>query len=162
LYYRLNVFHIHIPPLRDRREDIPILADHFLHQASAQLNKAVKGISPAAMEILEEYNWPGNVRHLRHAIERAMILCEGDTLGIQDLDTRIRQASTSTAASPPLVSYDRAMANFERSLIQSALIQAKGNRSKAARLLNMNRATLNYRIKQLGLSSEIENIQLEI
>ncbi|NLE29946.1 MAG: sigma-54-dependent Fis family transcriptional regulator [Phycisphaerae bacterium] len=150
LFYRLNVFHIHIPPLRQRREDIPILADFFLKQTASQYGKDIKGISPGAMEILEEYAWPGNVRQLRHAIERATILCESDALGIGDFDPRIRSSTIVTDGFNSL-RYDQAMMHFERNLIQSALAQCQGNRSQAANLLHMNRTTLSYRIRQLGI-----------
>jgi DNA-binding NtrC family response regulator len=152
LFYRLNVFHIHIPPLRQRREDIPILADFFLKQTASQYGKTIRVITPAAMEILEEYTWPGNVRQLRHAMERATILCESDTLDINDLDPKIR-CSTLPADSQDILSYDQAMEHFERNLIQSALARTGGNRSQAANLLHMKRTTLNYRILQLGLEA---------
>jgi len=151
LYYRLNVFHIHLPSLRERREDIPVLADYFLHQASEAFGKPVRGISPAVMDLLEEYSWPGNVRQLRNALERAVILCEKEVLGLEDLDPKIRHLSGAVGAVGDPIRYQEAMDDFERRLIQSALTRARGNRSLAARQLSIKRTTLNYRIKSLNI-----------
>jgi two-component system, NtrC family, response regulator len=154
LFYRLNVFHIHIPPLRDRREDIPILSDYFLQEAVRQFGKNVKGISPAAMELLEGFPWPGNVRQLRNAIERAVIISEEENLIPVDLDPHIRDASARSGLLSGQSGYEEAMRHYERGLIQSALAQADGNRSRAAELLKINRTTLNYRIQRLSIEND--------
>ncbi len=154
LFYRLNVFHIDIPPLRSRREDIPMLAEFFLRQILPQYAKNIKGINPAAMDLLEDYHWPGNVRQLRNAIERALISCETEYLVPADFDGQIRNRNLLTESFSDLTSYEQAMDQFERRLLHFALLRAKGNRSQAAKLLKMNRTTLNYRIKQLGLENE--------
>ncbi len=151
LFYRLNVFSITLPPLRRRREDIPILADFFLHEAGRQFEKEVKGISPAAMEVLEEYPWPGNVRQLRNTIERAVIISEGPMIGIEDLDHRIRNPKDEADAGSEAEGYEKAMEKFGRTLIRKALAQANGNRAEAARRLRMQRTTLVTRMKQLGM-----------
>lgn len=151
LFYRLNVFHIHIPPLRQRQEDIPILTDFFLRESARQFGKPVKGISPSVMELFEEYSWPGNVRQLRNVLERAVILCEGEMIGVGDVDSQVRSQTKINNTLPDNIGFDKAMQQFERSLILSALAQAKGNRSQAARILGIKRTTLNYRIKQLDI-----------
>ncbi|HEX7008942.1 MAG TPA: sigma-54 dependent transcriptional regulator [Phycisphaeraceae bacterium] len=153
LLYRLNVFHIHLPPLRDRREDIPILAHHFLAQLTAAYAKPITGFDPAAMEQLERHPWPGNVRQLRNTIERAVILCEGPHIQPRDL-----AAVTAEADDPDLAAdaddYHAQMRRFETRLLRQALARCEGNLSRTARLLRMKRTTLHYRVKQLGLSTD--------
>jgi two-component system, NtrC family, response regulator AtoC len=151
LFYRLNVFSIAIPPLRRRPEDIPILADFFLHEAARQFEKKLKGISPTAMEVLEEYSWPGNVRQLRNTIERAVIVSEGPLLEIGDLDYRIRNPKGPTEYISHSDSYEKAMERFEKDLLRKTLTRAKGKCTAAAHMLKMNRTTLIYRMKQLGI-----------
>jgi DNA-binding NtrC family response regulator len=151
LFYRLNVFHIHIPPLRERKEDVPVLADFFLRQTARQYGKAIKGITPSALDMLENFNWPGNVRQLRNAIERAIISCEGEYLNVGDFDSHIRSRSLVSEDISSHRDYEQAMKQFECRLLRSALARAKGNTSEAARILDMKRTTLNYRVKQLGL-----------
>lgn len=146
-YYRLNLFHIHLPPLRERRDEIPVLAHHFLRLSAGQYGKRVTGIEPAAMSLLEAYHWPGNVRQLRNAIERAVILCDGERLSMADLDEQVR--ANMAAPTSALGDYQQAMRQFERGLLRAAIGHAGGNLSKAARSLHMKRTTLSYRIKQL-------------
>jgi len=156
LYYRLNVFHIDVPPLRQRPEDTPVLAQHFLRAAASQFGKAVVGFEPAAMQRLEAHHWPGNVRQLRNVIERAVILCEGRRITPADLAPELRgEASdtgepTNTPHADP-VDYHNAMRRYETHLLRGALERADGNVSAAARALGMKRTTLSYRLRQLGL-----------
>jgi len=149
-YYRLTTFHIDLPPLRDRRSDIPSLVHHFMHLASQQYDKPVQSIEPAAMSILESYDWPGNVRQLRNAIERAVIVCETDRLHVGDLDNTIR-TSAILGHTDGDADYQQAMRTFETRLLRQTLQRTNKNLSEAARQLNMKRTTLSYRIKQLGL-----------
>lgn len=156
LWYRLSVFHIHLPPLRDRIEDIPSLALHFLNKACAAFGKfTIKGIEPAAIARLESYQWPGNVRQLRNVMERAAIVCESDRISAGDLElsekTSPRQASSMSL--PPDMSYDKAMERFERKLITQTLERAKGNISKAAEILDIKRTTLHYRMRKLEIEA---------
>ena len=153
LYYRLNVFNIHLPPLRERREDIPLLADVFLHQAAREYAKPVRGITPGALALLETAHWPGNVRQLRHAIERAVIVSEGESIDTGDLDARVRGVARDGGPDIPCSDYEQATQEFERRLIGSVLQRAGGNRSEAARMLRIKRGRLNYRIRHLGLDS---------
>lgn len=149
LFYRLNVFHIAIPPLRDRREDIPILSNFFLQEAARQFGKPVTGISNEAMEVLERFAWPGNVRQLRNAIERAVIICDGQTLTAADLDPGLTITPANEGLRYPHAGYEQAMREFEWNLIRTALDRAGGNHARAARDLKMNRTTFNYRLHVL-------------
>lgn len=139
LYYRLKVTELHMPSLRDRREDIPLLATHFLDQFAARHGKAGKRLSPEAATALRGYRWPGNVRELQHALEQAFVTCRQDTITTTHLPREIREAARQT---PSSVASDSAR-------IQSALHQAGGNKAKAARLLGMGRATLYRKMAEL-------------
>lgn len=153
LYYRLNVFHVHVPPLRQRQQDTPVLAHHFLRQAAEMCGKEVISFEPAAMDLLERYPWPGNVRQLRNAVERAVILCEGRQIRPGDLAQPLRSEGIIDPQVAEL-DYHRAMQTFETRLLRKAMAQARGNLSAAARMLSMKRTTLHYRLRQLGLSRE--------
>jgi len=154
LFYRLNLFHIHLPPLRRRKGEIPVLVYHFLRQSAAQYHKKIDGIEPAAMSLLEASDWPGNVRQLRNTIERAVIVCDGQRVGIADLgDPSPARGDAPGHAPAGNQSHQQAMSQFERQIIRQAMERAAGNLSQAARLLNMKRTTLSYRIRQLGLRS---------
>lgn len=150
LFYRLNMFNIHIPPLRDRREDIPVLTNFFLRKASQEYGKEVTGITPEALRWLESEPWPGNVRQLRNAVERAVILSDEPLLNQRNFD-----ADPQSVSLPPgrreIRDYTTAMAEFERKVIAEALTASKGNTSEAARRLSIKRPRLCYRIKMLGL-----------
>ena len=148
LYYRLNVFGIHIPPLRMRREDIRTLADAFLKELGGTMGRRITGISPDAYDRLLSYSWPGNVRQLRNAIERAVLFCDGDAITCDHLPPEVVRARTL-----PQPTADRALRitstpywegvnsePVERSLVEKALADAMGNKIKAARLLGMTRA----------------------
>ena len=149
LYYRLNVFHVHLPPLRQRSEDIPALAEHFFAQISREYGKPIRGISPRAMSLLEESPWPGNVRQLRNAVERAVILCEGPELQERDFAASILAAEPVTASAPR--DYRGQMEQFEAGLLRTALDRSGGSVSAAARSLMMRRTTLHGRLRRLGL-----------
>lgn len=147
LFYRLNVFHLRVPPLRERPEDIAVLAQHFLQETVQRFEREISGFEPAAMQWLEQQPWPGNVRQLRNLVERAVILCEGDRLRLNDL------ATDSDGLSRPIAGagYDQAMHSFEAGLLRQALDEAAGNVSAAARQLDMKRTTLTSRLQRLGL-----------
>ncbi len=144
LLYRIRVSRIQLPPLRDRKEDIPLLVASFLTEGRASMGKVIHRASPAAMAALMEYHWPGNVRELKSTIECAMIHCKGDTLEATDLPPELRQGP---ADSPSEV----VLHGDERSRFVAALGQARGNRTKAARLLGMSRATFYRRLSELDL-----------
>lgn len=146
LYYRLNVFCIHIPPLRERREDIPLLVNYFLQQFSAGMNKAVEGVASEAMDALCRYDWPGNVRELQNAIERAVLVAQNRVLRLSDFPM-LKAPSRS-------VWRDSSLAAVEREHIQAVLDQTGWNISRSARLLGIDRVTLYNKIKKHGLRKE--------
>ena len=148
LLYRIRVARIQLPPLRDRRDDIPLLASAFLGQVRATMGKGVDQISPEALRLLLSYAWPGNVRELKNAIEFAAIGCKGQRITATDLPPEITRSQSHTPLStymPPTTNHD------ERAQLLRALNQASGNRSEAAKLLGMSRATLYRRLANYGI-----------
>ncbi len=161
LYYRLNVIPIHLPPLRERKGDIPLLVDHFLKQRSNFLNKKVTKISNEAIDALLSYDWPGNVRELENVIERAIILTKGETITLNELPEYFLPHPPSPTTTSPFVissspleegkSFKEALQGAEAQIIQKVLTQTKGNRKKAAQILGVNRTTLYNKMKKYGL-----------
>ncbi|MDT8317132.1 MAG: sigma-54 dependent transcriptional regulator [bacterium] len=153
LYYRLNVFSIKLPPLRDRMEDTPFLVDHFIKKINGKLGRSVRGIEPAALEAIMGYPWPGNVRELENAIERAMVMTESDRLNMGDLSVEIREAGEgiTPAFEADSFSIKKNGRMLEKSLITKALEETGGNRTKAAKLLEISHRALIYKIKDYGL-----------
>jgi Nif-specific regulatory protein len=149
LYYRLNVFPIFIPPLRERRADILPLADHFAEKYAREHGKTIKRISTSAIDQLACYHWPGNVRELENTIERAVLIADGEVIHGHHLPPTLQTAeATGTAISTSLGS---AVARFERSLLEDALKTTRGNCAKAARLLNTTERVVNYKVKKYGI-----------
>ncbi|HYP08777.1 MAG TPA: sigma-54 dependent transcriptional regulator [Bryobacteraceae bacterium] len=148
LYYRLNVLPLNIPPLRQRKADIPYLADHFASKIGKDMGRAC-AISDSAMEKLMNYDWPGNVRELENAIERSIVLCGGDVLRAEDirLDENRNRPAHTTNFLPEGMNLDQ----YEQSIIREALKRAGGNKSQAARLLGITRNALRYRLSQMGI-----------
>lgn len=157
LYYRLNVFQIHLPPLRERRGDISLLARHFLDRLRPAYGKPEVRCSPAAMETLERYQWPGNVRELRNVIERALILCNEQEVRPADLGLNPSLAFASGAGSDesdaPMPPLKEALTALESRLIRQALERSDHNLTAAAALLGIKRPTLHYRMRHLGLEA---------
>ncbi len=149
LYYRLNVFAIFIPPLRERKPDLLLLADHFLEKASLAHGKHIKRISTPAIDLLMAYHWPGNVRELENAIERAVVVCDGQVVHAHHLPPTLQSAAGSGTAMS--LSLKDALDAYEKDLIQDALKTTRGNRAKAARLLNTTGRIMNYKVRQLGI-----------
>jgi DNA-binding NtrC family response regulator len=152
LFYRLNVIAIHLPPLRQRRDDVPLLADHFLHRSAEQRNEAPKRISPAALEILQSYQWPGNVRELENALERAVILTNGDVIDVDALPVRVTERK-----SEPLIA-ERAPTNptleaIERAYILWVLQSENGNKTRAADILGIDPSTLYRKLARYGVEA---------
>jgi two-component system response regulator AtoC len=149
LYYRINVLNIHVPPLRDRREDITLLIDHFIERNNKRLGTSIQAISLDARRLLMEYAWPGNVRELENTIERAMVLAEGDNLTDQDLPERVHQARDPIRLqlNSGELSIKKTSRVIEEVLIRRALQQTKGNRTRAAQLLEISHRALLYKIK---------------
>jgi two-component system response regulator AtoC len=154
LFYRLNVLPIHCPSLRERREDIPLLIDHFLAKNNARLGTNIRGLDTEARRLLYEYAWPGNVRELENTIERAMVLTEGDTITAADLPERVREARDPVQmqlASGEL-SVKKTMRIIEEILIRRALQKTKGNRTRAAEILEISHRALLYKIKDYQIT----------
>ena len=151
LFYRLNVITVRIPPLRSRREDISALAETFLKYYAQKNKKEIKGFSRETMDVLWRHPYPGNVRELENAIERAVVMARGDVLGINDLPEVMRgvlkkEQRTATVGSLP----DRLEA-IEQEAIEDAMKKANGIQSQAARLLGINERNLRYKLKKYGL-----------
>lgn len=163
LYYRLNIVTIEMPPLRQRREDIPIIVQHYLRRYADKYGAGRKTISPEALDMLKEYSWPGNVRELKNLIEKLIILSKAETIDVDDLTTalpicRQKQASVGTEAAvqgPGIGIPGRGLSlkAMEVEYIKAALRLAEGNQRKAARLLDISRDTLRYRLKKLKIDS---------
>jgi two-component system response regulator AtoC len=150
LFYRLNVVPIHLPPLRNRKEDIPLLVDHFITKNNIKLKTNIKGIDPEAMKILIQYNWPGNIRELENIIERAMVLAEEEILKPNDFPAELlttKDYIQMTLSSDEL-SIKRTSRFIERVLIERALNKTKGNKILAAKLLEISHRALLYKIKE--------------
>ena len=149
LYYRLNVFSIFVPPLRDRKPDVMLLADHFLIKYARRHNKRIKRIATPAIDMLMSYHWPGNVRELENIVERAVLTCDGQVIHGHDLPPTLQtaEASGTTVQS----SLSDAIEQYEKDLIVDALKSARGNRAKAARLLGTTERIIGYKIRKYAI-----------
>lgn len=151
LYYRINVFNIDLPPLRERKEDIPLLAASFLSAHSG-----AGTVSSKAMACLQSYDWPGNVRELQNVIERAAVLSQGVTIDVEYLPAEMTQRTSRMASSvscsiPASLEINPALDSLEETMIRAALVQTGGNKSKAARVLDISERSLWYKLKKYGL-----------
>jgi two-component system, NtrC family, response regulator AtoC len=173
LYYRLAVVTLSIPALKDRPEGLPLLVRHFLKRHGERLGITVEGVDPLALKALAAYPWPGNVRELENVLERALVLAEGDRLGVEDLPANVvgevggglegegssftRLSAESTPGEEPAeedLSVKRRAAALERDLIRKALHRTDGNRTRAAELLELSDRALRYKIRDYGLEEE--------
>jgi len=153
LYYRLNVVPINIPPLRERKQDVPVLYSHFLERSNAVNNANVQGFSDETMEVLLEYDYPGNVRELQNLVERLVVLKKSGLVNIEDLPEKFYTPHRKEQASLDLArGYDTLVSEFEQDLILKALNETNGVKSKAAQVLSMNRTTLIEKMKRLGIA----------
>jgi two-component system nitrogen regulation response regulator GlnG len=177
LYYRLNVVRVHLPPLRERRDDVPVLVDYFLQRLRKSGKGRIRGIAIEALRVLEAHAWPGNVRELENVVQRAAILAKGDNILRSDLPAELLQPAAPTPAAPAItaptapapeadparVLFDRARRDpalkiipwVERELIRHALVETNGNQVQAAKLLGITRATLRKRIDKFGIKKEL-------
>jgi two-component system nitrogen regulation response regulator NtrX len=156
LYFRLNVIPIFVPPLRDRREDIPLLADHFMVEFAREYGRRVKTLEPSATSGLQAYGWPGNVRELKNVIERLIIMVPGDTIAARDLlfleGAGIAGGAASPEAAPPgTLTLQEARQNFEREYILHVLADQQGNISRTADVLGVERSNLYRKMRSLGI-----------
>ncbi len=147
LFYRLNVFHIELPPLRERRDDIPLLVNHFVRKFSMQMNKKINRVSPAAMDLLQQQPWMGNIRELENAIERAMVVAQEPEIGERDFVFK------AAAAGP---NGSKSLEDMERAHILRVLEQCNWNQTRAAETLEIDRVTLHHKLKRYGWSKPVE------
>jgi Nif-specific regulatory protein len=149
LYYRLNVFSIFVPPLRDRKSDLLLLADHFLLKYAREHKKDIRRISTPAIDMLTAYHWPGNVRELENVIERSTLVCDSHVLHGHHLPPTLQTAQASGTVT--MLSLADAIAAYEKDMIMDALKTARGNRSKAASLLRTTGRVINYKVRKYGI-----------
>lgn len=154
LFYRLNVFHIELPPLRERREDIPLLVDHFVRKFSHEMNKRVTRVSPAAMSLLQQQPWPGNIRELENAVERAMVVCMEPELREQDFTLKTRNGANLGSS--------RNLEDIEREHILHVLEECGANQTRAAEVLGIDRVTLHHKLKKYGWSRKERELVAEM
>ena len=159
LYYRLAMVEIPVPSLAERKEDLPLLIEHFVARFAQQFGKPIRGVSPRARLVLERHSWPGNVRELENAIGHASMMAEGDEIDVDDLPAALLAepfgnstgGGSAPPAQPPTPQEDASLAEHERQLVVSALEKAQGNQSHAARALGIGRDALRYKMKKYGL-----------
>ena len=152
LYYRLNVFAIFVPPLRDRKSDLLLLADHFLQKNAREHKKDIRRISTPAIDMLTAYHWPGNVRELENVIERAVLVCDNNVIHGHHLPPTLQTAQASGTVMT--LSLGDAVAAYEKDIVLDALKTTRGNRAKAARLLGTTERIINYKVRKYGIHSE--------
>jgi DNA-binding NtrC family response regulator len=155
LFYRLHVISIQLPPLRDRKDDIPLLVQHFLHKYGDENRKADLELTPDALDLLTEYDWPGNVRELENVIERAVVLSSGPRIGVELIPDHVRRAPNfhmpQFVVPPEGISFKDVITDFEKRLIESTLEAAGGVQKRAAELLHIKPTTLNEMIKRYDI-----------
>jgi two-component system NtrC family response regulator len=146
LYYRLNVVPIRIPVLRERRDDIPLLVDHFLHQFCQRHDRSQKRLAPNALRILQHYHWPGNIRQLRNCIERIVVTVEGDTVHEEELPEELREATVVRSNTLAF-----AVEQAEQEAIRGALAACDCHRERTAKMLDISVRTLHYKMSRYNL-----------
>jgi len=163
LYYRLNVIPLNLPPLRERRDDIPLLVKHFMGKYGREKNSRITGFSRRAMNLLAHYRWPGNVRELENLVERVLVLCDGTEVDTADLPERIAAGTPRTSEVVPLIDLPEtgidlstAVSEFEKAIIMQALTRSNWVKNRAAKLLHVNRTTLVEKIKKQNLQKPTE------
>jgi two-component system response regulator AtoC len=157
LYYRLNIISIEVPPLRDRKDDIPLLVDDFVKKHSKHTSKKIEGLSQEALSILISYNWPGNIRELENVIERAIILTKGPIITPKDFPEFLCNLKQEAAATLDNVRLKDALKDPEKDLILKALDATNWNRNETARKLDINRTTLYKKMQKYGLLKDHKN-----
>ncbi|MCC5850417.1 MAG: sigma-54-dependent Fis family transcriptional regulator [Verrucomicrobia bacterium] len=150
LYFRLNVVQITLPPLRERRDDIPLLLNSFLHQFREENGRTLEGFTPDALEALNQYRWPGNIRELRNLVERMVVLSRGDKITLRDVPREVREGGDGKKTSGPLAGAV-SMEQAEKRMIEQALNDNDGNRTLAAKQLGISRRTLHRKLNEFGL-----------
>jgi two-component system NtrC family response regulator len=153
LYYRLNVLEIHIPPLRERIEDIPLLVDYLLEKLCRKNNRPVRSVSREFLAALSRHEWRGNVRELENILERSLILCRGDILDLRDLPDHLLAPGRPAVPSPGTAPFENPLEAAERNALEETLRKYAGHRERTAQALGISRRTLQYRLKKYGLTS---------
>ena len=154
LYYRLNVMQIQLPPLREHLSDLPLLASYYIDQFNREFRKQVRGITPEGLELLRGYRWPGNIRELRNAVERAMLLVDGEWLGPEHFPMSVGRRAAGQLFELPVEGVN--LDAVERALVQQALNRTGWNHTRAAALLGLNRDQIRYRVEKFGLEKTAE------
>lgn len=158
LFYRLNVVNIHLPPLRERREDIPILAGHFLRRFSQENSRQVQGFTPGAVDYLSAYEWPGNVRQLENVIERCVVLATRDVIDVDDLPPELRDEDTQYKSAvdllPLRINLPDTLEKIEAALIRRAMVHSGFVQVKTAELLNVSKSLLQYKLKKYNIPTK--------
>ncbi len=149
LFYRLNVFRIELPPLRERKEDIPLLVDHFVRKFSLAMNKKITRVSPAAMSLLQQYPWPGNVRELENAVERAMVVAQEPEIREQDFTLKTKTTNGDV----------KTLDDIERAHILRVLEECSWNQTRAAEVLDIDRVTLHHKLKRYGWTKSAATVE---
>ncbi|EPO1576350.1 sigma 54-interacting transcriptional regulator, partial [Escherichia coli] len=155
LFYRLNVIHLMLPPLRERREDISLLANHFLQKFSAENQRDIIEIDPTAMSLLTAWSWPGNIRELSNVIERAVVMNSGPVIFAEDLPPQLRQPVLTTGEAKTTPTGERNLKEeikrVEKHIIMEVLEQQEGNRTRTALMLGISRRALMYKLQEYGI-----------
>ena len=153
LFYRLNVIPVHLPPLRERRDDISLLVSHFIDKIAKEVGKHVRGVTPEALALLEQYHWPGNIRELENVIERAIVLGNGDLIGLEELPLRSAPPAEARTFDIPSTGVDleATLADIEHRYIRRALERSGGIQSRAAELLGLTFRQFRYKLQKHGL-----------
>jgi transcriptional regulator with PAS, ATPase and Fis domain len=154
LFYRLNVMQIQLPPLREHSSDVPQLVHYYIHAFNREFRKQVTGVTPEAMDLLRNYRWPGNIRELRNAVERAMLLADGDRLGAEHFPMNVSRRSGARAFDLPEDGVN--LESVEKGLVLQALQRTGWNHTKAAALLGLNRDQIRYRVEKFALEKPAE------
>lgn len=153
LYYRLNEFTIDLPTLSERIDDVPLLVRHYIEEANKELNKSIKNVSDAVMNKILEHSWPGNIRELRNTIRRAVLLCKGNIIdSINIIDEILTSPNNHVINDSENLSFENITQKAEKEAILKAISEAGGNKSKAARILNLNERTFYRKLKSLGIN----------
>lgn len=152
LYYRLNVVELNMPPLRERGEDIPLLADHFLKKYAQKNKRRISGFNPLSMDILMRHEWPGNVRELENVIERSVIMAKGDVIRSSDLPASLKKGDIDVKTDRLDMTPGRLLKDIEREMILITLEETGGNRTHASRILGISRRTLQLKLKDYGIN----------
>ncbi len=154
LYYRLNVIRIELPPLRERGDDVPLLLEHFVEKFAARAKRQVNGIEPEALAVLKNYDWPGNIRELEHAIERAVFLGKGSRIGLEDLPPNVVANGESSVVLAQALRRQLTLRDLEREYVAKVLEATNGNKTEAAKILGVDRTTLYRKLEEYKLKDD--------